>query len=56
MSREQNMSAPKLLADLVKSGAFDRLGEVFAPSVVDHDPASDQGPGPEGFKKFFTGL
>jgi len=56
MSREKNLATQKLLGDLVNSGAFNRFGEVFAPDVVDHDPASGQGPGPEGFKKFFTGL
>ncbi len=26
----------------------------MALSILDHDPAPDQGPGPEGFVKFFT--
>jgi len=56
MSREQNLSAQMLLGELVNSGTLDRIGEVFAPDVVDHDPASGQGPGPDGFKKFFTDL
>ena len=56
MSREQNLSAQKLLGELVNSGTLERLGEVFGPDVVDHDPATGQGPGPEGFKKFFTDL
>jgi len=56
MSREQNLSAQKLLGELVNSGTLERLGEGFGPDVVDHDPATGQGPGPEGFKKFFTDL
>ena len=29
---------------------------MFAPNVVDHNPAPDQGPGPGGYKRFFSGL
>lgn len=47
MSRDQNLAAQQQLGELVNAGAFDRLGEVFAPDVADHDPAPDQGPGPE---------
>jgi hypothetical protein len=39
MSREQNMSAQKLLGDLVNSGEFDRFGEVFGPDIIDHHAA-----------------
>lgn len=56
MSREINLAASQHLGELVNAGAFDRLGEVFAPGVVDHDPAPDQGPGVEGFRNFFTTL
>lgn len=56
MSREQNLATQQLLGDIVNAGEFDRLGEVFAPDVVDHDPAPDQGPGVEGFQSFFRGL
>lgn len=56
MSREQNIKAQEHLGLLVNSGAFDRLGEVFAVDAVDHDPAPGQGPGAEGFRQFFTQL
>lgn len=56
MSREQNLAAQQLLGEIVNAGEFDRLDEVFAPDVVDHDPAPDQGPGVEGFQSFFRGL
>jgi steroid delta-isomerase-like uncharacterized protein len=36
------------------SGELDVFDEVFASNVVDHDPAPDQGPGPDGFKAFFS--
>lgn len=56
MPREQNLAAQEHLGELVNSGDLDRLDEVFAADVVDHDPAPDQGPGPEGFRQFFTAL
>ena len=33
---------------------LDRLNEVMASGVKDHDPADDQGPGPEGFAGWFS--
>jgi len=56
MSREINMTAQERLGQAVSSGQMDALDDVFAPNVVDYDPAPDQGPGPEGFKGFFTTL
>lgn len=35
------------------SGDFDVFDEIIATTVVDHDPAPSQGPGPGGFKTFF---
>lgn len=56
MSREQNLAAQEHLGELINSGAFDRLGEVFATDVVDHDPAPGQAPGVAGIQAFFTTL
>ena len=56
MSREDNIAAPERFAEGVVSGNLDVIDEVMADDVVDHDPAPDQGPGPEGFKQFFTTL
>lgn len=56
MSREQNVAAQERMGEAVNSGNLDAVAEVFAPNVIDHDPAPDQGPGPEGFKKFFAGM
>ena len=56
MSRERNVAAQELLGELINSGEVDRLDEVFADDVVDHDPADGQGPGPQGFKDFFSTL
>lgn len=56
MSREQNIATTKLLGEAVSSGNLDQLDQIFAQNVVDHDPAPDQGPGPDGYKAFFKKL
>ncbi len=56
MSHEINMTAQERLGQAVSSGQMDAVDDVFAPNVVDYDPAPDQGPGPEGFKGFFATL
>jgi steroid delta-isomerase-like uncharacterized protein len=54
MSREDNIAAQEKFAEGVVSGNLDVIDEVMAPDVVDHDPAPFQGPGPQGFKDFFS--
>lgn len=54
MSKEQNLQVTQRLGEAVSTGNLQALNEMFAASVVDHDPAPDQGKGPEGFIKFFT--
>ncbi len=54
MSKEQNLETNKKLGEAVSTGNLQALHELFAPNVVDHDPAPDQGPGPKGFIDFFT--
>ena len=54
MSKQQNLAANIKLGEAVASGDFSIFDQVFASDVVDHDPVPDQGPGPEGFKTFFT--
>ena len=56
MAQDENLATIRKLAEAVSSGNLDVLDEVFAPNVVDHDPAPDQGPGPDGYKRFFSGL
>jgi steroid delta-isomerase-like uncharacterized protein len=53
---EKNRAAQERMAQAINSGRLDVLSEVLAPNVVDHDPAPDQQPGPEGFKRFFATL
>lgn len=56
MSKQDNIAATQRLGEAVNSGNLSALNEVFAPTVVDRDPAADQSPGPEGFIHFFTGF
>jgi|SRR5215211_7709826 len=56
MSREDNIAAQERFAEGVISCNLDVIDEVMADDVVDHDPAPDQVPGPEGFNRFFMTL
>jgi len=56
MSSETNIAALERMAELVNTGNLDALDEVVDQHAVDHDPAPDQKPGPEGFKDFFSAL
>ena len=54
MSQQANIETTKKMGEAVNGGTLDRFHEIFAPNVKDHDPAPDQGSGPEGFITFFT--
>jgi steroid delta-isomerase-like uncharacterized protein len=56
MSKEQNLAAFGKFAEAVNTGNFDLFQEVVAPNCVDHDPAPGQGPGPDGYRTFFSGV
>ena len=56
MSQEANIATTKKMGEAVNSGHLDVLKDVFTADVKDHDPAPDQGEGPEGFIGFFTQL
>ncbi len=56
MSSETNIAALERMAEMINTGNLDALDEVVDQDAVDHDPAPDQGPGPEGFKDFFSML
>jgi len=53
MARDINIAAQERFAEGVNTGNFDVFDEVVSPDVVDHDPAPEQGPGPQGFKDMF---
>ena len=54
MSKEANIATTKKMGEAVNSDHLEELHQILAAGVKDHDPAPDQGPGPEGFVKFFT--
>ena len=56
MADTPNVAATKRFGEIVNTGELDAFPEVVAQGCVDNDPAPDQGPGPEGFKTFFTGM
>ncbi len=56
MPKQDNIAAQEALAENVNAGDIDAAVQSFAEDAVDHDPASGQGPGREGFKAFFTEL
>lgn len=54
MSKQVNLETQKKMGEAVSKGNFQDFHEIFAPNVVDHDPAPTQGKGPQGFIDFFT--
>lgn len=50
MSRDDNIAALAQTGPIAQTHDWDRLDEVFAPDVVDHDPSEGQPPGVEGIK------
>jgi steroid delta-isomerase-like uncharacterized protein len=54
MSKEQNTQALGKFAEAANTGKFELFDEAVAPDCVDHDPAPGQGPGPQGYRTFFT--
>lgn len=54
MSKEENIATAKKMGEAINKGNLEEFHQIFAANVVDHDPAPDQGKGPEGFVGFFT--
>jgi steroid delta-isomerase-like uncharacterized protein len=54
MNKQANIEAQKKMGEAINSGHLERLREVMAPDVQDHDPAPGQTKGVEGFIEFFT--
>jgi predicted ester cyclase len=50
---ETNAAAQDRMGEIVASGDYDRLTEVLADGLVDHDPAPGQPAGPEGIGVFW---
>jgi predicted ester cyclase len=56
MSREDNVRTARLLLELINEQAFDRLDEVYAYDLIDHDPAPEHGGGFDGVLRYFADL
>jgi len=56
MSSDANIAALERMAECVNTGNLEALDEVVDADAIDHDPAPDQGRGPQGFKDFFGTL
>lgn len=54
MSKADNITAQKLFGEAVNSGKLHEFDNLMTSDVKDHDPAPNQGPGPEGFIQFFS--
>jgi steroid delta-isomerase-like uncharacterized protein len=54
MGKEDNLAALGKFAEAVNAGKFDLFREAVAADSVDYDPAPGQGPGPEGYRTFFS--
>ena len=54
MSKQANIEAQTKMGEAVTTGHLERLRDVMAGDVQDHDPAADQAKGVEGFIHFFT--
>jgi len=56
MSQQKNIAAQQKFGEAVNSGNLSMLRDIVTPDAVDHDPAPNQGNGPEGFIAYFTEL
>ncbi len=54
MSKQDNIQTQQQFGEAANSGNLEKFRDLMTPHVRDHDPAPDQGPGPEGFISFFT--
>lgn len=53
MSRDDNIATLAQVGPIAQTQNWGRLGEVYAPNVVDHDPAEGQPPGLAGIKRYW---
>jgi steroid delta-isomerase-like uncharacterized protein len=56
MSKQSNIETQTKFGEAVVTGNFDELNDLVAPNCIDHDPAPNQIPGPEGYAAFFGGM
>lgn len=54
MSTDSNIEAQQAFGAAVNEGRLDAFDQLVTPDSVDHDPGPGQGPGPQGYRDFFT--
>ena len=54
MTKEENKKAQEKFGEAVNSGNLEKLRDLVAEDVKEHDPAPNQGTGPQGYIDFFT--
>ncbi len=54
MGKQENITTQKRFGEAINSGKLYEFTDLMTADVKDHDPAPDQGEGPEGFIAFFT--
>lgn len=54
MSIEENKQAQSRFGEAINSGNLEKLRDLVSQDVKDHDPAPNQGPGPQGYIDFFN--
>jgi steroid delta-isomerase-like uncharacterized protein len=53
MSKQSNIETQTKFGEAVATGDFEKLNDLVAANCIDHDPAPNQVPGPEGYAAFF---
>lgn len=53
MSKQDNAAVQARFGEAINSGNLSVIDDLMTADVKDHDPAPDQGPGPQGFIGFF---
>jgi steroid delta-isomerase-like uncharacterized protein len=56
MTMQDNLAVQQKFGSTVSTGELELLRDLIASDVVDHDPAPDQGAGPEGYIRMFSAM
>ena len=56
MSKQSNIETQKKFGEAAVTGNFDQFNDLVATNCIDHDPAKNQVPGPEGYASFFGSM
>ena len=54
MSKEQNIQTQTQFGEAIVTGNLEAMRALVSPSVVEHDPGPNQGPGAQGYIDLFT--